>query len=147
MEYPVLLYYFLVLTWKAVLWTAKLLYTFEYLKAFQYMNYLIHRNVYVYAVLSTIYKITSFVLIWTYRILRKVILNKLPIAVYLVGLDHFDTRHYKVAGSRGIFDAIVCLCLFYILSYSMYSITEDTYQFKAECIQQKIPRRTQAKII
>ncbi|OAG29769.1 hypothetical protein NEDG_00902 [Nematocida displodere] len=67
------------------------------------------------------------VLIW--RIIQRVIVSKLAMAVYLACFDYYDRKYYRLFGSRGVFDASMCLFLVFALFWGLYNINQDTITF------------------
>ncbi|KAI5184819.1 hypothetical protein NEHOM01_0421 [Nematocida homosporus] len=76
--------------------------------------------------------------LFVYRIIKRVFFFKLPAVIYLAIFDYFDQRRYHVMKSRGSFDAIVCIFLFLLLLYSLLTINLETARFREAYQQQRM---------
>lgn len=68
---------------------------------------------------------TVVLLLGACKILWRFVVMNIPVAIYLAVFDHYDSKFYKISGSRGIFDSIVIVLLIIILSWSAYRIVQE----------------------
>ncbi|KAI5189611.1 hypothetical protein NEMIN01_0564 [Nematocida minor] len=92
------------------------------------------------SLLSILYRTQIFimaVIIGSFRIVTNLIVLKIPIALFLIIFDHFDNRHYKVASSRGVFDAVFFTFLFLVLIYCAKCTIREAVVFRETHFQKR----------
>ncbi|KAI5172969.1 hypothetical protein NEFER03_1962 [Nematocida sp. LUAm3] len=83
--------------------------------------------------LKEIHRLLFFtVILLLVKLIKHMVLFKIPWVLYLICFDYFDQRRYTLYKSRGVFDAVTCVFLFLLLSYSLAVINMETIKFREE---------------